>query len=1023
MYQRTIFRVWRRCFACLILVLSSLPLGAATNLAWFLRAWQTEDGLPEHTIVGLEQTPDGYLWTATHEGLFRFDGVRFQEFTPAMHAGTPSTQIRVMLLDRHGWLWLARDRGTVVCVKDGAVAQVFDLSSASFNGQPRAIAEDAAGAIWVSDNADSIYRIEQGKVRAFGTADGLATGPCRLTTDIQGQLWFSQGDRLGVFRNGHFEPLLTLGQESAYLAPASSGGLWLCSGLKLFRYREGGELEPVAELKLEPGRTAAGVTALHEDKIHGVWIGTGSGGLLRYDASGLQDMDFSLPAITAITEDSEGDIWVGTRGGGLNRFRPRAAEVIGQASGLPFVAVQSACEDTAGTLWVAGQNGVLARRTNNQWKLISNDDGWEGAWVMCLAAESGGGVLIGTRDEGVFRHENGTFAALSLNQELKDPFIRSLYTCSNGDLWIGPNTGGTLHRYREGRLKTFALPAGTGNVRTTAEGADSKLWAATSDGMLLQLVGDVLTDAANLLPAPHKGIRCLHWTGDGSLWIGYAGQGLGRLKAGRYSEFRNPQGLWDDYISQILADDQGRLWIAGNRGIFQVARSELEAVAEGRSSRVRSVVLGRGEGLPNLQATFGVSPISARCRDGRLLMPMQTGLAVIHPKLLRRSELPPPVVIELLRVNGRIAAAYGVAGQPEHTNGPAPVNLHADHAAVRAGPGVNQMEFEFTALSLASPESVLFRYKLEGLDQDWVDAGGVRVARYPHIPPGDYRFRVTACNHDGIWNDAGRSLALTVAPYLWEAAWFRIVAVVSASGLFGAGVLLAVRRRYWRKLERLQQAQALERERTRIAQDLHDDLGAGLVEINLGSELAQDSALGPDEVREHTREIGARAREMVIALDEIVWAVNPKHDSVSSLASYFCQFAQHFLKTTSVRCHLDVARDLPAAPLNAEQRHNLFLAFKEALCNVVQHAGATDLRLAITASGGTLTVVVNDNGRGLTPGVPGERSGADGLGNMQRRLQQLGGSCDLTSSPESGTTVTFKVPLSGIGNGVTGYLN
>jgi signal transduction histidine kinase len=267
-----------------------------------------------------------------------------------------------------------------------------------------------------------------------------------------------------------------------------------------------------------------------------------------------------------------------------------------------------------------------------------------------------------------------------------------------------------------------------------------------------------------------------------------------------------------------------------------------------------------------------------------------------------------------------------------------------------------------------------------------------------------------------MWNEIGDSLALSVEPYLWETAWFRIAAAITVSGLLAGALLLAVRRRYRRRFERLQQQQALERERTRIARDLHDDLGTGLVEINLGSELAQDPALGSDEVREHTREIGVRAREMVTALDEIVWAVNPRHDSVSSLATYFCQFAQHFLKATSVRCHLDVAPDLPAAPLNAEQRHSLFLAFKEALSNVVQHSGATDLRLIIAVSGSTLTITLSDNGRGLTPAVPRAGNGADGLGNMQRRLHQLGGHCELGSSLEKGVTVTFKVPLTGVGH-------
>jgi signal transduction histidine kinase len=230
-------------------------------------------------------------------------------------------------------------------------------------------------------------------------------------------------------------------------------------------------------------------------------------------------------------------------------------------------------------------------------------------------------------------------------------------------------------------------------------------------------------------------------------------------------------------------------------------------------------------------------------------------------------------------------------------------------------------------------------------------------------------------------------------------------------GLLSGWVFLVARGRYRRKLRRLEQRRALEHERTRIAQDLHDDLGAGLVEISLGSELAQDPNLGVEEAREHTREIGLRARELVTALDEIVWAVDPRHDSVASLATYFCQYTQHFLKSTRVRCHLDVARDLPAAALNAEQRHSLFLAFKEALSNVVQHAGATDLRLRIAFGEGRLTVAVADNGCGFDREARRESAGADGLGNMRRRLEQLGGEYELRSEPSRGTTVTFQVPL------------
>lgn len=1012
MSKANIYRILRWLFISLILGVLALSAGAVTNSAWFFHAWQAEDGLPEFTMVGLAQSPDGYLWVATHGSLSRFDGVRFQEFTPAKPTGPTTDQIRALLLDRRGRLWLARDAGTIFCVESGVITNVVRLKDSLPGAVIRAMTEDAQGGVWISDSAGNVFRIAEGKQQAFGVAEGLTgKGICWLATDARGRLWFSQSGRVGIFEDGRFVTFFTLGQQASRIALARQGGIWLCAGLKIFHYQEGGAPEEVTELKPELRGVEITVSALYEDQAHGLWIGTSSSGLFRFDSDGVKSVETSHPNIINILEDSEGNLWVGTRGGGLNRLSPQAVQLLGPASGLPFAAVQSACEDAAGSIWVAGQNGVLARRSNGAWSLISSNAGWNGGFAVCVA-ELDGAVLVGSRDNGVFRQQDGTFVPLAINRQLTNLFIRSLYVSTNRDLWIAVNGGVARQRRGDGSLNYFSLPPGASDVRTMVEDAGGDLWmGTTSDGLLLRVHGDTLIDeTTNIMRGPQH-IRCLQVTADESLWLGFVGHGLGRLKHGRLFQFHAEHGLREEYISQILPDDRGHLWIAGNRGIFQVARSELGAVAGGRTALVRSVVFGRGEGVPNLQATFGVCPGATRTRDGRLLMPMLTGLAIIDPAVLREHPAPPPVFIERMTVNGRVTAAYDIIGQLDSASNSVPVNLRALPATLRLKPGVNELVFEFTALSFSAPEAATFRYQLEGVDHDWVEADTVRVARYPHVPPGDYRFQVIACDHDGIWNESGSSLTFTVAPQLWETTWLRATVALFAVVLLGGGVLVALRRRYQRKLERLEQQQALERERTRIAQDLHDDLGAGLVEINFGSELAQDPALGTNEVREHTREIGTRAREMVTALDEIVWAVNPKHDSVSSLASYFCQFAQHFLRATPVRCHLEIASNLPAAPLNAEQRHSLFLAFKEALANLAQHAGATDLHLSITVADGMLSVVLRDNGCGFDLAVPRRRSTADGLGNMQRRLEQLGGRCELSSRPGEGTTVSFKVPL------------
>jgi len=971
--------------------------------AWFVRSWQTEDGLPEHNIVGIEQTPDGFLRIATYQGLVRFDGVRFQEVPGMVAEGPGGGQFRAMVRSEAGDLCLARDGGTVTVLRNGARRELAGLGPLGFRGQPRAMVADPGGSVWVADSGGSVFRTDDRGAQVFGASAGLRQGWCRLAADRLGRVWVSQAGEVGCLREGKFERQFSFARQMVPIARAAEGGLWAWSGLGLYRCREGAGPELAAKLAAKVTRASLEVSTLFEDRKGGVWIGASAGGLFRFDGRSIEEIDPSLPSITAIFEDSEDDVWVGARGGGLNRFRPRVAEVIGVAAGLPFAAVQSVSEDAAGTLWVAGQEGGLARLDGQSWRLLGPAEGWDGGATMCLAADSAGGLFVGTREQGVFRHEAGRFAPAPFNSRLASRFIRSLLVTSNGDLWIGPSTGSALHRWRQGDLQTVALPAGAGNVRTLAEGGGAQIWAGTSNGLLLRFTGEALVDeTVPVMGGNVRGIRCLQATKDGSLWFGLAGQGLGRLTPAGFRTFHSGDGLWDEYISQIVADDNDRLWLAGNRGMCLVSRSELEEFAAGRVARFHSVILGRGEGLPNLQASFGVWPTSGRRRDGRILMPMQTGLVQVQPALLRRKSRPPPVVVELIRANGQPFARYDDPGPPPGTNPPG--------GRLELGPGVTQLEFEYTALSLASPENVTFRYRLEGVDRDWVEVGAARVARYPRLGPGSYRFFVTARGRDGEWNETGASPAFLVRPFVWEIGWVRTLALVVLVAGFGGAVLFGARLRYQREIVALEQKQALERERARIAQDLHDDLGAGLVEINLGSELAQDEHLGVAEVREHVHEIGARARGMVTALDEIVWAVNPKHDTVSSLASYFCQYAQHFLGATAIRSHLEVARHLPEAPLNAEQRHSLFLAFKEALSNVARHSGATEIRLAIGCADQTLTVTVADNGRGL-PAQAGKACRGDGIGNMRERLAQLGGRCELSAGAGGGTTVVFSVPL------------
>jgi len=756
-------------------------------------------------------------------------------------------------------------------------------------------------------------------------------------------------------------------------------------------------------------------TLLCEDRAGDVWIGTHGLDLFRVDGkSGLVERVESQQEILSFKQDREGSLWLGTRGGGLHRLKPTVVELQAIDPAFPLGGVRSVCQETSGTLWAVGQDGWVSWNPGNGWQALATQGGWSIANAECIVAEPQGGVWIGTQYHGLHHWEHGAVTvSLGLSEGLAGNDVTALLASPSGELWIGSEWDDAqrhaLQCWQAQQFSTYELPAESGALVALAVDLAGDCWAATARGRLLRVRAGVLADLTCDTLAEARPIRSLCAMADGSLWIGYGGEGLGRLKDGRFSHLQMDQGLHDDYLSNMVEDGHGRLWFAGNRGIFSVREDELVELAEGRAARVRSVAYRQMEGLSRLQASHGIWPGTLCGNDGRLWFAMESGLAVVHAPDYKMNPLAPPVVLEQVAANGRIVAAYGGgAPEPQPAAGPT-LDLQQDAVRLRLAPGQGQLEFVFTALSFTMPEMINFKYRLRGLDKTWVDAGTRRVAAYPQVPPGDYRFQVLACNRDGVWNETGATLALTLEAYWWERAWFRLLGPVAALGLLAGGISLGVRRRHRRQIEHLQVLQATERERARIAQDLHDDLGAGLTQISLNTAMVQNPAVSREVADGLLQEIDERSRDLVIALDEIVWAVNPKNDSVPSLARYFCQFAQSCLLSGGINCRLQVAADLPDVPVGAEHRHQLFLAFKEALHNILQHSAATQAHLEIATDLHTLTVTLADDGRGFIPGPLPE--GADGLGNMRTRLARLGGRCVVSSEPGYGATVVFQLPL------------
>ncbi|MES2569929.1 MAG: triple tyrosine motif-containing protein [Verrucomicrobiota bacterium] len=482
-------------------------------------------------------------------------------------------------------------------------------------------------------------------------------------------------------------------------------------------------------------------------------------------------------------------------------------------------------------------------------------------------------------------------------------------------------------------------------------------------------------------------IRTLHEDSAGTLWAGSSG-GLTRWRDGRPENFTLYHGLPDAVVSQILDDKNGHVWLGTNRGILRIAIASFE---NGRAPHSLEVLaLGAQDGLPSLECTGGFHPSGLRARDGRLWFGTVGGLALLDPASFAVPVPPPPLIIEEVAAGSLPPLAPGAK-------------------TMVLPPGAGRVEFRFTALSFTAPERIRFRYRLEGLESSWMEAGAQRVASYAHLPPGDYDFRVLASLDGSTWSRSGASLALHVVAPWWRKPWARALGGLAGMMSVAGMARYLTRHRLQRRLRLVEQQFALERERSRIARDIHDDLGANLTQISLLSALGREQRDQPALVEEQFNAIAATAGELVQAMDAIVWAVNPRHNTLESLARYVTRFAGDFFSHTAVRLRLDVPMQLPEATLSSEVRHNLFLALKEALNNALRHAAPREVRLRIAPDDHRLLLSVEDDGCGFVAST-GESDG-NGLGNLRRRLAECGGSCEITSIPGEGTRVLFSIPL------------
>jgi len=1003
-------------WAGLMLVLLATSPSVRGNGAreFLIQNWTREDGLPGSTVTAVAQTPDGYLWVGTLNGLVRFDGVRFVGVDLGKLAGQRNSSVFCLHADRQGDLWIGMGDGQLIRFSHGEFTSHMPPSYQTADRYIQRMADDKAGGLWTLNYEGGVSRL------TGSTFNEVAAGPehLALIPNAAGGVWIASRSELKLSAGNELTRVWDASREPGFqpesLAAARDGGCWI-AGNGCVRRFEGGQLrEPRAKLQGKP----AAVTGFLEDREGNLWLGTYGGGVEMIDKVGMARQvtrEQGLPSdlVRCLFEDRDGNLWAGLEARGLARIRRAMFASYGRAEGFSDETVLSLCEGEHGEVWIGTNGDGVYRIKNRHVQHYGIKEGLTNQFVWALQQDRTGKLWAGTWGGGLYRLENERF--VNTGPELgAASVVLALHEDRRGTLWLGQRTGPerVIEAVEHGQRRTFAVPGAEPrlDVRTIAETPDGSLWFGTFEQGLLRWKDDRFQDCDLKSGLPPGGVNTLHVDDAGDLWVASPGTGLVLWKNDQFTPIIAARSLLDDNLNQITDDGLGYFWFGLGSGVVRMRAADLRRFARGESPSLEWQRFTKADGLPSNEC----SGTGRRTRDGRIWFPTLAGVAVVDPRQVTTSPAPPPVLVEEVLLAGRrifdgsdirnTAWTKEQRSRVAHSSsGPIPVS------PLRIPPGGGPLDIGYTALNFVAPERVRFLYQLVGLDESPVEAGSARAVRYSYLPPGKYEFHVTASNEGGDWNEVGARLAFEVLPRYWQTWWFRVAAACALLGATAVIARLVITRRLRRRMELLEQQHALEAERSRISQDLHDDLGTSLTEINFLTAVAGSPNSSTAEVKGYLASINDKSLELVKALDEIVWAVNPKNDSLRNLVNYLCLFAQDYLRPAAIQCRLDVSPGLPDLTLNAEQRHTLFLVTKEALANAAKHSAATAVWLHVSLKDSRLSLVIEDNGRGFDPSVL--KPDRNGLKNIAARMLHLNGSGMVHSVASQGTRVELELPL------------
>ena len=998
-----------RMACCLIIWVASQAMGQAGEVEflesqYIVDVWQTEQGLPDNFITAIRQTPDGYIWVATFNGLARFNGVEFVIFDAANTPGLPTSRIINLYVDGKGRLWVRSEYGHLSYWTEGGFKAVAGSRQLPI-GRKSFWHEDDAGGIWMAGlfGPTNMYYLRDGRVFLTNSVVNLERA-FRRVADIEGNSWFEENGSLFHFGpNETVKYSLPEGTSLTRLKATENGGIWQFSS-QVHKF-EKGHWEDYGPLPMNTDQLGD----IAEDKSGNLWIGTGHGELWTLGTNRVFSRFKSQKSTASelgrsILEDAEGNLWLGTGGYGLLRLKPMVLKTYDSRDGLASDVVRSITEDLDGRIWLTTVQSVewlgAGEGRFRQRELAENDLPWG------IYGDRKGAVWVGSLGKGLWRLQGENvewFQELDRRElDVFGPAINVLFEDRKGKMHLGSPEG--WYEIGRGKLAKSRGPEGIEkmDIRAMAQDEKDSLYFALNGEGLVRKQGERWDRFTTRDGLPVNHVWSLHFDDEKTLWIGTHGGGLSRFRNGQFFNFREANLGLPRLITCILEDDLGHLWFGSSQGLFSAGRAELNAFADGRTAFVAIKHFDRADGMGSSQCTPDRQPTAWKARDGRLWFATMKGVTVVDPRSLPVNSRRPPVVIEGVLIDDKIAP---IATRTENAKGPLEVEIK---------PGARRLEFRYAGLSFTAPEKVRFQYRLEGFESGWVQAGARRAAYYTKVPPGTYQFQVVACNNDNLWNKTGASLAVVVLPHFWQTTWFMALAIVS-----GGGLILGT---YEWRMKQLRRERAIhetfsrrliesqEVERKRMAAELHDSLGQNLLVVKNYALMGLKETATPEKMRSQLREISETTSASIDEVRSIARALRPYQLDRFGLTKTLEDAAELLAKTDNLKVAAEI--DNVDGTFSPEGEISVYRVIQECFNNIIKHAEASCVILRVRKEGNLVRMILEDNGRGFDYAAVLSRSGtlaSFGLSNLRERVRLLGGNLKIETSPGQGTRVVIEI--------------